>query len=381
MADIRIDALPLAGNGGTLAPHRLYEFPGMRSGLTAKLTLAQILGLIELADIQQFLTAPNVVFEAAAGGNLVGRATVKAALDAVDVLMTAHGITLADIGAELAAHTTALTNRVRLDGAQALSVAQQAQARANISSPLKGHIFGLTLANSAADQTNDIDIAAGEAASTEPNPALMVLASALTKRLDAAWAVGNNQGGRDTGSITDGTWHVWLIQRSDTGVVDALFSTSATNPTMPANYNRKRRIGSIIRASGAIRAFVQSEDHFRYLTGVLDRSGTSATGTVLVALSIPDGISVGVLSNIDLAVNAASGAYVRLGDAASGGVQSAGLAINHSGSASLRLQTDTTPHNSNASKQIYFSLQIGFGSVGACDLYTLGWIDTRGKDA
>ena len=73
----------------------------------------------------------------------------------------------------------------------------------------------------------------------------MVLASALTKQADAAWAVGSTEGGMDTGSVpASGTLHVWLIKRSDTGVVDALFSISATAPTMPADYDYKRLIGS-----------------------------------------------------------------------------------------------------------------------------------------
>jgi len=80
---------------------------------------------------------------------------------------------------------------------------------------------------------------------------MMTLASGLTKRLDANWAVGTNQGGLDTGSIANTTYYVWLIQRSDTGVVDALFSLSSTSPTMPSNYDRKRLVGSFSRV-GAV---------------------------------------------------------------------------------------------------------------------------------
>ena len=111
-----------------------------------------------------------------------------------------------------------------------------------------GHLYGLTLSNNGSDATNDIDIAAGTArdASDTVN---MVLASALTKRLDASWAVGTGNGGLDTGSIADTTYHVWLIKRSDTGVVDALFSTSATSPTMPSDYDYKLLIGYLVRAS------------------------------------------------------------------------------------------------------------------------------------
>lgn len=73
----------------------------------------------------------------------------------------------------------------------------------------------------------------------------MVLAATTTKTT-SAWAVGSGNGGLDTGSIASSTWYyVYLIKRPDTQVVDVLFSTSASSPTMPANYTLKRLIGAI----------------------------------------------------------------------------------------------------------------------------------------
>lgn len=159
--------------------------------------------------------------------------------------------------------------------------------------PPRGYRYGLTLSNNTTDATNDIDIAAGEAASDATTPVLMTLASALTKRLDAAWAVGTNQGGLDTGSIANTTYHVWLIQRSDTGVVDVLFSASATSPTMPTNYDRKRRIGSIVRASAAILPFYQVGKFFFWTSRSLDLNITSlSTAGALIPLTVPTGINV-----------------------------------------------------------------------------------------
>jgi hypothetical protein len=130
-----------------------------------------------------------------------------------------------------------------------------------------GYLYGLTISNNVSDATNDIDIAAGEAASDAATPLLLVLGSSLTKRLDAAWAAGTGNGGLDTGAIANTSYHIWLIQRSDTGVVDALFSASATAPTMPTNYDRKRRIGSIVRSAGAILGFRL----FHFATNVSER--------------------------------------------------------------------------------------------------------------
>ena len=262
---------------------------------------------------------------------------------------------------------------------QTLTAAQQSVSRTNISAALKGQIFGLTLSNNVTDATNDIDIAAGEAASTETNPVLMVLASALTKRLDAAWAVGTGNGGLDTGSIANTTYHIWLIQRSDTGVVDALFSTSATSPTMPSGYDRKRRIGSIIRASAAIVIFRQSGDVFERATPIVDRTSTAALSGTLLAVSVPTGIIVSPILNNFLHI-ASGNISVFVGAAASGG---AGILLQQ------QILTGELDNGmfylpqilTNTSAQIYYGVVITSGSITTNQLQTLGWVDTRGKDA
>lgn len=117
-----------------------------------------------------------------------------------------------------------------------------------------GHIQGLTYINSTGDATNDITIAVGTCEdSTGVYP--MKLASVLTKQLDAAWAVGTNQGGLDTGAIGNNDYYIHLIARPDTNVVDVLYSLSATAPTMPANYTYRRLFGFIKRVAGAIVLF------------------------------------------------------------------------------------------------------------------------------
>lgn len=155
-----------------------------------------------------------------------------------------------------------------------------------------GYKSGLILSNNTTDATNDIDIAVGKCRdSTDADD--IVLASAITKRLDASWTVGTNQGGLDTGSIANTTYHVWIIKRSDTGVVDVLFSTSATAPTMPTDYDYKRRIGSIVRLSGAIKAFVQDGNHFSWATPVGDvNSVNPGTSAVTRTLTLPTGIRI-----------------------------------------------------------------------------------------
>lgn len=115
-------------------------------------------------------------------------------------------------------------------------------------------ISGLTYANNVADATNDIDIAAGSCRDAT-NAMDLVLAATLTKQSDVAWAVGSGNGGLDTGAVGNNDYYIWLIKRSDTGVVDALFSLSSTAPTMPASYDYKRLIGWFKRVGGTIVAF------------------------------------------------------------------------------------------------------------------------------
>ncbi|MCZ7855998.1 hypothetical protein O9X81_05175 [Agrobacterium salinitolerans] len=246
----------------------------------------------------------------------------------------------------------------------------------NISSVPRGHISGLTLSNNATDAVNDIDIAPGEAADDGALPWCMVLSSVLTKRLDAVWAVGSGNGGRDTAAaIANDTYHVFLIQRSDTGVVDALFSLSATAPTMPANYDRKRRIGSIIRSGGTILAFTQRGDHFDLVTSQTDRSSTAAQSLTLLTLSVPTGIVVEPKITMTQQQNAVGNVQTRVASAGdpilSGTVTTAAGEVDYA-FFNGGIFTDT-------SGRIQFSVTIFSGSVSLNALGTKGWIDQRGQ--
>lgn len=162
----------------------------------------------------------------------------------------------------------------------------------------RDYIQGLTYSNNVSDATNDIDIAVGSAMDGT-NARMLVLSAALTKRLDATWAVGTNQGGLDTGSIADTDYYIWEIERSDTGVVDALFSTSATAPTMPTNYNFKRLIGWFKRASSTIVPFKTYQEsggglEFSWVTPTLDvnLANTLTTARRTDAVKVPLTFSV-----------------------------------------------------------------------------------------
>jgi hypothetical protein len=82
---------------------------------------------------------------------------------------------------------------------------------------------------------------------------MMMMGSSITKRLDASWAVGINQGGlrgrlhrqHDLSHLADPQ------ARHRVGHVVLYLGLFADIPT---NYTQKRRIGSIIGTGGAIRS-------------------------------------------------------------------------------------------------------------------------------
>lgn len=250
----------------------------------------------------------------------------------------------------------------------------------------QNYLTGLGMANNGADATNDIDISAG-CACDSTNVAIMKLTSAITKQLDAAWAVGTNAGGRmSAAAIANTTYHVWLIQRSDTGVVDVGFDVSPTTPTMPTNYDRKRRIGSIIRSGGTILAFVQDGNDFVLSSPAVDVNAVANPGTAAVTrtLTVPTGIrvkanlSVGALYALD---GTNQGIAVLLSD----------LAIPDIAAATNNCQVAITSQSGNnmlakSTAQIYTSTSATIRSrvsVSNANFFltitTYGWTDTRGQ--
>lgn len=245
-----------------------------------------------------------------------------------------------------------------------------------------GHLYRLTLSNNGTDANNDIDIAAGECRD-DTDAVDIEIASAITKRLDAAWAVGTNQGGLDTGSIADTTYHVWIIKRSDTGVVDVLFSTSATAPTMPTNYDYKRRIGSIVRTGAAIKAFVQDGDDFRWASPVLDVNSTNpGTSAVTRTLTVPLGIRVKALIALrgEGTSAAANPNGILISDLSVADIAPAGKfnIYIYTGLAGTTNGTGVVEVWTNTSGQVRSRLEVSAAGTTIL-MVTHGWMDRRGR--
>jgi hypothetical protein len=239
---------------------------------------------------------------------------------------------------------------------------------------LGGSIYGLTL--STAGSSGTFGIAAGGASG-------MALASAYTKTT-SSWAVGTAAGALDTGAIANTTWyHVWLIERVDTGVVDVLFSTSATSPSMPANYTRKRRIGSM-KTDGSAHwvKFVQLGDEFLWGATVYDATNASLGDALshLITLTVPTGVQTTALYWFNVAYNSTVDYVIstspdQTDTAPTSSVRDFFVSTN------ALFVWFTKSQRTNTSAQVRLrAAQSGGGSPTLTYSYsTYGWIDPRGR--
>lgn len=166
---------------------------------------------------------------------------------------------------------------------------------------------GLITSNNALDLVNDIDVAVGSCFdSTGQN--VLTFSTAITKRLDAVWAVGTNQGGLDTGSkASNSSYHIHLISN---GVnTDVLFSLSATAPTMPSGYNVRRRIGSFTTDGvNSIVRYVQNGDIFTLFGSLANTISVSTSQGNHTIAGLPSGTPL--LAQLTFSVNTFSNGAV-----------------------------------------------------------------------
>jgi len=152
-------------------------------------------------------------------------------------------------------------------------------------------IGGLIISNDGTDADHDLVIAPGVARDYSDS-ATIELTSSITKKIDASWSVGTNQGGLDTGTVGSlNLYGIYLIRRSDTGVVDVLISLDTTpnlaTGTKPTNYDQWRLIGVCwSTASSNISPMLQTGDVFEKLDFVHDVSDTSITNLTFETATI-----------------------------------------------------------------------------------------------
>lgn len=232
-----------------------------------------------------------------------------------------------------------------------------------------------------------VSIAVGVAMGNDQATSL-TLTSTLVKVLSSSWAVGTGNGGLYAATSIQGlqTYHLFVILRTDTSVVDAYFDTSVTAVNIPSPYTIYRRIASLRTATSINMVdYVQDGDYFRRLEGVLDVNTTNPGAlAVTAALSVPAGISVQALVNAHLQAGSTANDTVYLSDLSATDQASSVIAGNPAvpgftfgaagasgGMAMIR---------TNTSRQIRYRLRAS-GAADILGITTLGWFDTRGRDA
>lgn len=261
-----------------------------------------------------------------------------------------------------------------------------------VSGAFSGHLYGLTLSNGS-DATNDINIAAGSC--IDSTNAYLMTCGAMTKQLDANWATGTNQGMRYSGAaIANTTYGIWAAATAD-GVEDFYAYPNSGGPsaaTVLAALNAEtggsafayvRRIGFILRESGAIVAFVQSGDNFVRTDSVADIAANNpGTSAVSATLKVPIGEAVDavIIATIyDASPAAATNAIVTAltqtdfypSSVWSCFTPAAGAGVPAGDSVSLSVRT-------NASAQVRYRLSASNGDI-TFYISTHGWRDTRGR--
>lgn len=155
----------------------------------------------------------------------------------------------------------------------------------------------ILLSNNTTNPNTQIDFASGNFAFSDGSS--FANFSAITKRLDANWVVGTNQGGLFTGTVqANSTYHCIAIYNPTTKISDVGFLLGiagvAPDPTsvLPSGFTKWKRIGSIMtNSSGNIILFKQRDKYFEWKDIILDVNlSTVSSIKTPIPVSVPLGI-------------------------------------------------------------------------------------------
>lgn len=238
----------------------------------------------------------------------------------------------------------------------------------------RNYIDGLIISNNVSDANNDIDISVGVCA--DSTNAVKLVGTAMTKRLDASWVAGANQGGLDTGSKASSTWYYKFIISKADGTTDYLFSTSATSPTMPTDYIYKRRIGTIrTDGSGNILAFTffSGTNSFIFDNPITEVSPTTAVAWGdLVITAPPNTIPMLTIGIIKTTSNANASIGIRDKNKTNKVASINAYTVNEY----MCIELLETIKTDSSSKIQYMTSGTNFNA----NIWNRGYVDSRGKE-
>ncbi|KKL81070.1 hypothetical protein LCGC14_1998450, partial [marine sediment metagenome] len=267
------------------------------------------------------------------------------------------------------------------DGTRAFSGTIDAGGQLIDNAPfLRGYIDGLTTQLDV-DTDHDVQVNPGACAdSLASNDRIIQVTVAFTKRIDAAWAAGDTNGGMATGSVAaDTEYNLIIIEKDSDGAIDMMFDVSAIGANKPAGYTARRRIGSVFTDGSAnILAYQQVHDWFYYEAQVVDLNDT--TGTIGVyetaTLSVPPGQVAFIVGVVLITSGTRVGLSVR--HPAWAGTQTQVFIRDDADSTVRQFQSPfLQPVDENS--QIEYTISFG-GTWSNVGINTLGWLDDRGKN-
>jgi hypothetical protein len=255
---------------------------------------------------------------------------------------------------------------------------------------LLGSLSGLVMANNVADPSNDIDFSTGGAMDST-GAVTMTRTTALVKRLDATFVAGTNQGMRMNLAIADGWYHIYLVAQLN-GTNSDFFAHTSIDPAVallalqainPA-YIYIRRIGSILRAAGAIVSFYQIGDCFRWAAIRKDiENANPGTTAVLRTVSTPPGLRTLGMFHVRVDCDPSLGFSFLMTDPLG-----ADILPGLGGSPSFMGQLVASPAAGGSAGQItcltsvsnQVRTRINNSNAGSIvRIFTEGWIDYRGR--
>ncbi len=264
----------------------------------------------------------------------------------------------------------------------------QMQSQLGNENPRRSYFAGLGMSNDT-DTAHDILIAVGEATDST-NSITLKLSTAITKQIDATWALGDDAGGMNDGdAVGNNEWfHVFLLATSAGGSVDVGYDTSLTaaglladTAVIAAGLTLYCRIGSVLTDGSAnIVGFSQEGDEFLWDDPVQDVSATQATTAETRTLTVVTGIKVKAIVNIAHrdANDVPSATYLSPLDVNDGNPAiTSGLVTNTAEIVNQAMGSGPYYIRTNTSGQIRSR---GSHTLDNLYLTTLGWIDRRGKD-
>jgi hypothetical protein len=199
----------------------------------------------------------------------------------------------------------------------------------------------------------------------------------MTKQLDASWAVGTDAGGLDTGAVAATTWYyVYIIRKDSDGSIDALFSLSDTEPTMPAGYTYKRRIGEIytLVTTHYISPFFQVGNRFFLKTRVLSVNTTNPGASAVLSTMICPPSQLAVIESWIYNTDGTGGYYLFTSPSEVDSTPSGALCDGWSDSTDRSQHIDKTLFTDSSSRIRYrFSATTTNTTIS---IFSLGWIDT-----